>query len=320
MIIAAPTNGHGTAVSNHRVTIPSVNFHLWQPCNMSCGFCFATFRGVRDSVLPAGHLPEHKALDLVSTLAGAGFEKINFAGGEPFLCPWLGKLVERAKAKGMVTSVVTNGSLMKWDRTEAVLSHLDWFVLSVDSVQPDTLRRLGRVDRNGPLTQDAYLAICKRIQDNEIRLKINTVVTSVNREENLAEFIREAAPVRWKIMQVLPLTGPDVRDPIDYTVTARQFKAFVRRNKLGWRSSIKVVPERDQDMVGSYAMVDPAGRFYDNTRGEYRYSEPILGNDPLRLLSEMNISAARFKKRGGFYDFLSPVGNNRLSRMVSKNS
>ena len=36
--------------------IPSVNFHFWQPCNMRCGFCFAQFLDVRDSILPKGHL------------------------------------------------------------------------------------------------------------------------------------------------------------------------------------------------------------------------------------------------------------------------
>ena len=25
------------------IDIPTVNYHLWKPCNMRCGFCFATF-------------------------------------------------------------------------------------------------------------------------------------------------------------------------------------------------------------------------------------------------------------------------------------
>jgi radical S-adenosyl methionine domain-containing protein 2 len=275
---------------------------------MSCEFCFATFQGVRNSVLPAGHLPKHKALHLISKLADAGFRKINFAGGEPFLCPWLDKLAQRARDLGMVTSVVTNGSLMNWSRTDKVLPHLDWFVLSVDSVDPETLREMGRVARHGPLPRETYLKICQRIQKREIRLKINTVVTSVNRRENLTKFIREAAPHRWKIMQVLPLTGPDVRNPGDLTVTSRQFNAFLRRNKLGQKSGVQVVPERDRDMVGSYVMVDPAGRFYDNTQGEYRYSASILETDDvLGLLSEMSVSIEAFKKRGGSYDFRPPV-------------
>jgi radical S-adenosyl methionine domain-containing protein 2 len=275
---------------------------------MSCEFCFATFQGVRNSVLPAGHLPKHQALQVVSKLAAAGFRKINFAGGEPFLCPWLDKLAKRAKDLGMVTSVVTNGSLMNWSRADKVLPHLDWFVLSVDSVDPRTLQQMGRVSRHGPLAAETYLKVCQRIKDRGIRLKINTVVTAVNRRENLTSFIREAAPYRWKIMQVLPLVGPDVRNPRDFTVTSRQFSGFLRRNRLGRKSGVEIVPERDRDMVGSYVMVDPAGRFYDNTQGVYRYSAPILGTEDVRgLLAGMNVSVAAFEKRGGAYEFQPPV-------------
>ena len=67
--------------------IPSVNFHLWKPCNMKCRFCFATFQDVGVDTLPKGHLPREGCLEVVDALASAGFGKINFAGGEPILCP-----------------------------------------------------------------------------------------------------------------------------------------------------------------------------------------------------------------------------------------
>ena len=47
----------------------SVNFHLWQPCNMRCNFCFATFEDVKRTVLPKGHLPREAALEVVRLLA-----------------------------------------------------------------------------------------------------------------------------------------------------------------------------------------------------------------------------------------------------------
>ena len=53
---------------------------------------------------------EQGCLRVTEALAEAGFAKINFAGGEPTLCPWLSTLVHRAKALSMSTSVVTNGA------------------------------------------------------------------------------------------------------------------------------------------------------------------------------------------------------------------
>ena len=80
--------------------IPSVNFHLWEPCNMRCKFCFATFQDVKNSILPRGHLPKQDAIEVVLQLAEIGFEKITFAGGEPTLCPWLPDLITIAKEMG----------------------------------------------------------------------------------------------------------------------------------------------------------------------------------------------------------------------------
>ncbi len=79
---------------------------------MKCGFCFATFKDIDQKALPMGHLGCAHSLSVVESLAQSGFEKINFAGGEPTLCPWLPDLIGRAKGLGMTTSVVTNGSLI----------------------------------------------------------------------------------------------------------------------------------------------------------------------------------------------------------------
>ena len=78
---------------NISTQIPSVNFHLWKPCNMKCRFCFATFQDVGQDALPKGHLPREDCLTVVDALAKAGFDKINFAGREPTLCPWLPDLI-----------------------------------------------------------------------------------------------------------------------------------------------------------------------------------------------------------------------------------
>ncbi len=90
--------------------ITTVNYHVWKACNMKCNFCFATFQDILTSVLPKGHLGREDSLRLVDCLGGAGFSEINFAGGEPTLCPWLDELIRAAKEMGLVTSLVTNGT------------------------------------------------------------------------------------------------------------------------------------------------------------------------------------------------------------------
>ena len=195
------------------IGVPTVNFHLWKPCNMRCGFCFASFQDIPREVLPAGHLGREESLRVVEALGRAGFRKLNFAGGEPTLCPWLPDLLACASALGVTTSVVTNGSRITRDWVKMVAGSLDWAALSVDSVNPDTLRRTGRQTRAGPMTEEDYLAAIALLMEYGVRVKINTVVTRDNLGEDLTGFIAAALPERWKLLQALPRRGPGTTTP-----------------------------------------------------------------------------------------------------------
>ena len=54
-------------------------------------------------------------------------------------------------------------------------------------------------------------------------------------------------------------------------------------------------------MTGSYVMVDPLGRFYDNTLGRHRYSSPILDVGVSAALGDVAVYPGRFEERGGVY-------------------
>ena len=285
--------------------VPAVNFHLWEPCNMRCKFCFATFQDVKQEMnLPKGHLPEKDCILVVDRLAEAGFKKINFAGGEPTLCPWLPNLIRRTKEHEMVTSIVTNGSRITDQWWADLNGSLDWTALSIDTVDPERLRRLGRaICGNDPITEKEYLGIVNDIKRHGIRLKINTVVTFETWQEDFTGFIKLAKPERWKIFQVLPIKGQNDARIADFEITTEQFEAYVQRNRSVKSDGIAVIPESNDLMTKSYVMIDPAGRFFDNAQGTYNYSEPILEVGVERALKEVSIDSKQFHKRGGRYDW-----------------
>ena len=242
--------------------IPSVNFHLWQPCNMRCGFCFARFLDVKEGILPKGHLNREDCLKVVRLLAQASFDKINFAGGEPTLCPWLPDLIRTAKDEGMTTAIVTNGTKITSEWLDRVAGGLNWIALSIDTANPALLTQTGRSTVAGPLTEQHYLRIVDLIKQRGIRLKINTVVTAATWEEDFTDFIRTANPERWKILRVLAVARQNDADIELHAVSQAQFEAYVNRNSQVSEYGIAVVPE-DNDLIrGSYVMVDPAGRFF----------------------------------------------------------
>ena len=269
---------------------------------MRCGFCFATFQDFFPEHLPKGHLPAEDAKLLVDNIAEAGFDKINFAGGEPTLCSWLPELIERAKGYGMTTSIVTNGSLITETYLDKVNRYLDWIGLSIDTLDGDTQKRMGRAVRGThPMTEGEYLQCVNAIRRRGIRLKINTVVTSMNWGEDLTRFIRLAKPERWKVFQVLPVIGQNDDRIAEFVVSKSQFESYVKRCRIVEGDDIHVVPESNELMTRSYVMVSPDGRFFDNTNGKHAYSTPILEVGVTRALREVRIDFERFRMRGGQY-------------------
>ena len=164
----------------------TVNFHLWEPCNMRCKFCFATFQDVKNEVLPKGHLPKEQTLNVVRQLAESGFEKITFAGGEPTLCPWLPELMALSTSLGMTTMLVTNGSRLTDDFLKKNQGNLHWIALSVDSINDETNVQTGRaICGKKVIDLNEYKEIVDRIKQYGYRLKINTVVNRYNWNENM---------------------------------------------------------------------------------------------------------------------------------------
>ena len=270
---------------------------------MKCRFCFATFQDVGRDILPKGHLPREGCLLVVDALANSGFDKINFAGGEPTLCPWLSDLLHRAKDLGFTTSIVTNGSRISPEWLNSVADALDWATISIDTLDPRKLEELGRTTRDGPLSENAYLEVIDILKERGIRLKINTVVTQCNCDEDLTGFIVRARPERWKLLQALPVRGQNDGLIDDQVIAPEQFTGYIARNQAVEKMGVAVVPETNELMTGSYVMVDPAGRFFDNTSGTHLYSRPIneVGVDV--ALREVSVDPHKFRLRDGLYDW-----------------
>mmetsp|Transcript_2653 Transcript_2653/g.5591 ORF Transcript_2653/g.5591 Transcript_2653/m.5591 type:complete len:96 (+) Transcript_2653:599-886(+) len=79
-------------------------------------------------------------------LADAGCEKINFAGGEPFLHPiLLGELCRVASDElGLAVSIISNGSQITPEWMDMYAKYVDVLGVSVDSFCKETNSAIGR--------------------------------------------------------------------------------------------------------------------------------------------------------------------------------
>jgi len=283
---------------------PSVNYHLTAACNYSCHYCFAVFD---DVVASCGlrMLPRESMFRLVREVADSGAEKLTFVGGEPTLCPWLPELVSAAKVSGLTTMLVTNGSRLTNGELHRYDGVLDWLTLSVDSMFVETNIRVGRHSKKGeaPLCAHTYREIARQGRVLGMGLKINTVVNAHNVHEDMSELILDMRPERWKIFQALPVEGQNSGQIEHLQVPIDWFERYVRRHQETILDAVAIVPETNEEMRGTYVMIDPAGRFFDNVTGAYRYSKPILEVGLAEAFHEVAFSEERFRERGGVYDW-----------------
>jgi radical S-adenosyl methionine domain-containing protein 2 len=160
---------------------------------------------------------------------------------------------------------------------------------------------MGRAINGKPLTNEDYLDRAALIRLAHISLKINSVVTAQNFDEDMNGFIRQLAPQRWKVFQALQIDGQNNLDAAFIRCPDQAFDLFKRTHAGLSAQGIRAIFEGNDDMTGSYAMVDPFGRFFDNVEGVHRYSQPIWKVGGTTALSQVVVDAEKFIARGGVY-------------------
>jgi radical S-adenosyl methionine domain-containing protein 2 len=287
-----------TSTDESELSVRSVNWHVWPSCNYNCIFCFAKFESENER---SSTLELDKGLNLLSQLVEAGMEKITFVGGEPMLCPHLGEYIEYAKEFGCLTMIVSNGSLIREKFLERYCDSLDWVGISMDSSIESTERNLGRGYGNH-LTN--LIKVAEIAHKYDIRLKVNVTVTRRILQEDLHQILQWIQPDRLKFLQVLHVRGENDGVFEELAVSKGEFYEFVYRHR-----DLTPVVEDNEMMRGSYAMIDPAGRFFQNTHGTYKYSSPIHEIGVLEALRQVGFSWKKLVERGGSEYFASMISS-----------
>lgn len=265
---------------------PSANWHLWPWCNFRCGYCFQP---------PAGILPLERSLALrvPGLLREAGVEKLTFVGGEPTLCPYLFDLVEEANRVGLVTMLVTNGSQLSAEDIAARSEILDWLCVSIDTFDAQRAAAIGRGDASSARHAEALLLAARRAG---IRTKVNTVVSGRNWDDDLRDGIARISPDRWKVFRFLHVPETNDQAVGKFALADAQFAAFRERH-----AGLGAVFEENDDMTGSYVMLDAAGHFFQNGERGYVRSSSLFEVGAKAAFQELAWRQATFVKRGGLY-------------------
>lgn len=293
---------------------PTVNMHIVGHCNFRCQYCYARFERAKKL------LPLPAALTILEQLREHGARRITFAGGEPTLHPSLEGMLRACAASGLVTSLVTNGSLDR-DACRRLFPWLRWLVLSCDSHLQRTNDALGRhlkVDAVGQVARIEQIVgwlhewNAPRPPSEQMRLKINIVVTALNAQEDPSEWLARLRPERVKLLQCCIVPGEN-DDAAHLRCPDEAFEEYrARAARLG-SVGVTVVAERSGELMDSYAMVDPLGRFRQARGDGYVESDPIADVGVPHAWSQVGgCDMARFIARGGAYDSGEPCRSTSM--------
>ena len=241
-----------------------------------------------------------ESLEMLLMLKRAGCQKVTFGGGEPTLHPDIGAMLKYAKAIGLVTALVTNG--YRLDRLlNSQPESIDWVALSAESFNEETERKLGRGNSS---YVNRTVTMARKCHALGIKVKINSVITSLNYQEDLTPLIRETQPVRWKVFQVLAMPGQNDKDVADLLITPAQFQDFLDRHRhLQAETDMVQVPEDNNAMLDSYLLIDPMGRFFSSGTDRSTVSQPILEVGVQEAMGQVGFREDKFQARGGAYNW-----------------
>jgi radical S-adenosyl methionine domain-containing protein 2 len=252
-----------------------INLHLLEACNYRCRHCFAHFNSTNTLATEEWR----KIID--NCIDSKMINEFNLAGGEPFLYKGLTDLIDYIDSKNYKTSIITNGSLITKEWIKRNAKKLDTIGFSIDSMSQQTLFAIGRHTCTGKiLTEEELESICYDIKEcnPKCKIKINTVVSQLNKDENLSKLITKLPIARWKIIKMRKFSN-STHNNFELYLTDEAYNRFVKKN-LGKRiesfndelslvyklGNTDVVLERQTQ--SAYLMIDANGYLVDNSEND----------------------------------------------------
>ncbi len=272
----------------------TVNWHIIQKCNYKCYYCFAKYDNYEKKEVHNSKKEIEVLLDKVYQAFSNKYKdysiRLNIAGGEPTLSKNLDFIIQTAYKIGFNVSIITNSSVLTTRFISENAKYISVFAISIDSLNKNTNLKIGRISNKNFLEIHQVLKNISLLRkyNCSIKIKINTVINNYNYMEYIGDFISLVKPDKWKVFQALSINSNK-----EYC-SKEQFKTFIYNHK---NLNINTFAETNNEMMDSYIMIDPYGRFYQNSGAIYRYSKSILELESNEIINHVNFDLKKYKNR-----------------------
>lgn len=272
----------------------TINWHIIQKCNYKCYYCFAKYDNYKKKEVHYSKKEIEILLNKVYEAFKSKYKdsdlRLNIAGGEPTLSKNLDFVIQTAFDIGFRVSIITNSSILTTKFIRENAKYISMFAISIDSLDTETNHKIGRFSKNKSLEFSKIFKNIEllRIINKDLKIKINTVVNKYNYGEYIGDFISLVKPDKWKVFQALSINTNEIH------CSKEQYMIFLQKHK---NQNLDVFSESNDEMIDSYIMIDPYGRFYQNTNFTYTYSKSILEICPSELINHFNVNFDKYNNR-----------------------
>ena len=155
--------------------------------------------------------------------------------GEPSLDIHLGREIERLKSRGLKVAVITNSSLIWYDRVKEDLKKADWISLKIDSVEEKIWRKINRPHRFLELRKilDGIIEFSRQYKGQLVTetMLVRDLNDSEDHIRNLTDFIKQLSnDTSYLSVPIRPPAEKWVRQPTEemliraYQILSSQIK------------------------------------------------------------------------------------------------
>ncbi len=182
--------------------------------------------------------------------------------------------------------------------------------LSIDSQLDIIEKALGRTLNKTPFYYSHVDNIKNKvnlIREFGVPIKINSVITPLNWNEDMTNLITYIKPIRWKVFEIHRLKGINDEFFNEFGQLEHwQLNFFLQKHKV-----LNPIFESSNMILDSYCMITPDGRFYQDTNNQHHYSQPILEIGIYEAFCQIKYQEKKYLMRKGDYfkDLMDYISN-----------
>lgn len=203
-------------------------------CNYSCPICVSRTRNC--------HMDMNEFYKIIDNNVELFHKKpiwMDF-NGEPLVDPYFFDRIKYMTSKGFKTRISTNGALLNKENIEKIVdSGLNYLVVSIGTLNPDTYKKIRGVDKL-PEILNNLMELKKKIDETNSKLDLQAVMIDTGEDLDRSEFIRYFHNLRINVA-FHNFTNRSKSIEMDINPKNRDFKKYDRGECKGLRRNIIIL-------------------------------------------------------------------------------